>query len=71
MGSLALKIGQNISNIRKKQGVAQEQLALIAGLDRSYMGRIERGEGNVTVKVIYGLAEALSCDISELLPKRI
>jgi transcriptional regulator with XRE-family HTH domain len=37
-------------------------------MDRSYAGRIERGEVNITLEKVYQLAEVLECDVKELLP---
>ena len=45
MTELASLLGQKIRKARKEKGLSQEKLALMCGLDRSYMGRIERGEG--------------------------
>ena len=44
--------GRKVREIRKEQGLSQEALAARAGLDRSYMGHIERGEKNVTLTKI-------------------
>lgn len=53
-------VGQNIRMIRKSKGLSQEKLALDAGLDRSYVGGIERGERNTTVLNLFKLAQALN-----------
>ncbi|ELR67177.1 Transcriptional regulator, XRE family [Photobacterium marinum] len=49
-------------------GISQDKLALLADIDRSYVGRIERGEVNITLEKVYQLAEVLACDVRELLP---
>jgi len=36
-------LGDAIRRVRKKQGISQERLALLAEIDRSYIGRVERG----------------------------
>lgn len=59
--------GQKVREIRKSKGLSQEALADIAGVDRSYMGHIERGEKNITLTKIYQIAEALNINASELL----
>ena len=59
-------LGQRIRARRVKLGWSQEQLAEMAGLDRSLVGGIERGERNVTLKTICMLARALSCDVPAL-----
>lgn len=46
-----VKLGNNIRLLRKSKGLSQEQLALNAHIDRSYIGGIERGERNVTWNV--------------------
>lgn len=59
-------LGRRIRAQRKRIGLTQEQLALVADVDRSYYGAIERGERNVTFTVLYRLCLALRCDISLL-----
>ncbi|MDO8272043.1 MAG: helix-turn-helix transcriptional regulator [Gammaproteobacteria bacterium] len=66
---LALLLGKRIRDKRKSAGIAQESLALACGLDRSYMGRIERGEVNITVMSLCQIAQALNCSAQELLPE--
>jgi transcriptional regulator with XRE-family HTH domain len=57
--------GNRIRKIRKEKGVSQEALAALAGLDRSYMGHIERGESNITLSKIYQISDALGVSPSE------
>jgi transcriptional regulator with XRE-family HTH domain len=59
--------GQVVRSTRLEQGVSQEALADIAGLDRSYMGGIERGEHNVALINIQKIAAALDVSIAELM----
>ncbi|EGQ8259345.1 helix-turn-helix transcriptional regulator [Vibrio parahaemolyticus] len=68
MKDLAKRFGANLRGKRKDMGVSQDQLALQADIDRSYIGRIERGEVNITLEKVYQLAEVLKCDVRELLP---
>lgn len=65
---LAAAVGKCIVKMRKSKGLSQEKLALQAGMNRSYVGRVERGEVNLTVEKLYNFAEALGCDVKELLP---
>ena len=58
--------GQKIRDLRKSKGLSQEELSELAGLDRSYMGHIERGEKNVSLLKIYQISEALNVHISLL-----
>jgi transcriptional regulator with XRE-family HTH domain len=53
------RIGQAIRTIRKQKGLSQEALADAAGIDRSHMGKIERGERNVTLLNLWKIAVAL------------
>lgn len=47
-------------------GLSQETLAHESGLDRSYVGRVERGEHNLTFVSLVKLARALGCDVAGL-----
>lgn len=69
MGELSKIIGLKIRRQRQAAGINQEKLALQAEIDRSYMGRIERGEVNITVDKLYRLCMVLECEASDLLPK--
>ena len=60
-------LGDGIRARRKALDLSQEALADKAGIDRSHMGKIERGERNVTVLNVAKLAEALLCRPSDLL----
>lgn len=68
MKDLAIQFGLKLRNKRKELGISQDKLALLAEIDRSYAGRIERGEVNITLEKAYQLAEVLECDVRELLP---
>jgi len=69
MDEQVLKLfGKKIYKLRKERGLSQEMLADAAGIERSYMGTIERGERNPTFLKIYGIAKALKVSAGELLP---
>jgi len=68
MKDLAINVGLKIKVRRKEMGVSQDKLALLADIDRSYVGRIERGEVNITLEKLYEIAEVLDCDAKDLLP---
>lgn len=70
MANLSVLVGERIRLRRKRLKINQEKLALIADIDRSYMGRIERGEVNITLDKLYGLCAVLQCEAAELLPLR-
>jgi len=71
MKNLAKALGANIRARRKENGISQDALALECGLDRSYMGRIERGEVNITVEKLYQIASRLGCEPAYLLPTNV
>jgi transcriptional regulator with XRE-family HTH domain len=52
---------------RLARGISQEALAELAGLHRTYVGSVERGERNITVDNMEALAKAMELDISHLL----
>lgn len=59
-----LLIGSNIRVIRQGAGLTQEKLALKTGLDRSYIGGVERGERNISVLNLKKCADALKVDVT-------
>lgn len=68
MSELTVFFGQQVRKHRKQKNISQEKLALICNIDRSYMGRIERGEVNITLERIYEIARVLEVSVIELLP---
>jgi len=63
-----LRFGTRLRDLRKKQGLSQEQLAEEANLDRSYVGGVERGERNISLINITLLARALNVSIKDFFP---
>lgn len=59
-------LGQRIRARRRELAMSQEKLAHEASLDRSYVGRIERGEHNLTFTALIKLCRAMECDIAAL-----
>lgn len=59
-------LGQRIRVKRRLLGMSQEGLAHEAGLDRSYVGRIERGQHNLTFSALVKLSRAMKCDVAAL-----
>ncbi|HIE5095653.1 MAG: XRE family transcriptional regulator [Stenotrophomonas sp.] len=57
----------NVRRLRKERGMSQEQLAEAAGVHRTYVGMIERGEKNVTIYNIERIAKALDVSPGSLL----
>ncbi len=54
--------------LEKKNLMSQEQLALLTTIDRSYLGRIERGKYSITVEKLYQISQTLNVDPKILLP---
>ena len=66
MQQLAKVLGKDICAERKAKGLSQDNLALICKVGRSYMGRIERGEVNITIEKLYQIASMLECEPATL-----
>jgi len=61
------KFGNRVREERLKKSLSQEELALKAGVHRTYIGMIERAEKNITLANIEKIAKALKIDITNLL----
>lgn len=64
-----IALGKVLRSTRLEKGFSQEAVALLAGIDRSYMGGIERGEHNLSMVNLHKLAQALNVSISDLIQK--
>ncbi|MCY4641513.1 MAG: helix-turn-helix transcriptional regulator [Gammaproteobacteria bacterium] len=60
------KFGCRLRNIRSEKGISQEELASLAGVHRTYIGGIERGERNVSLRNIFAISHALGIETTEL-----
>lgn len=60
-------LGGAIKRIRLEKEISQERLALLAEVDRSYVGRVERGDNNAAILTLARLAKALDISIAELM----
>jgi len=65
--NILASFGTALRATRKRLGVSQEELALKCGIDRAYMGAIERGEQNPGLLHIYKIATALGVKIENLM----
>jgi transcriptional regulator with XRE-family HTH domain len=63
---ILLRFGERLRKLRKQRGLSQEAFAGICGLDRTYIGGIERGERNISLRNIEVIAKALGLSVSEL-----
>ena len=66
MESILIRFGKAVRERRKRLGVSQEEFADMCGLDRSYVGGVERGERNISLENIGRIAKALGISLSEL-----
>jgi transcriptional regulator with XRE-family HTH domain len=60
-------VGKNIRKLRKAKGYSQEELAMKAGVNRSYLGYIERGDKNLNLTTLRQIALALKVHPSVML----
>ncbi len=65
--NILARLGVGIRAARKAAGLSQEEFADAAGIDRSHMGKIERGERNLTLLNLHRIARALNLQASDLL----
>lgn len=63
--NIEIRFGQTIRALRQQKGLTQEKLGELAGLNQSYVGDIERGERNPSLRTINNLCRALGLSVSE------
>lgn len=61
------RVAHNLRQARQVSGLSQEALADLAGLHRTYVGSVERGERNISIDNVERLAQALGIDPVDLL----
>lgn len=66
--SICARFGRQLRNLRVSKDISQEELADLAGLHRTYISSVERGERNVTLETVEKLAGALNVPLSRLMP---
>jgi len=66
-GDLQRALGRNLRAYREARGLSQEAFAGVLGVHRTYMGGIERGERNLTLRSVERIASRLSLEPLELL----
>jgi transcriptional regulator with XRE-family HTH domain len=62
-----VRLGAAIRAMRKDLGMSQEELALLSGVERGNMGKIERGENNLSVLNLERIAKAVNSTAAEIL----
>lgn len=68
MSDVPVRFGKKLREVRQRAGISQEKLADLAGLHRTYVSSVERGERNVSIITIERLADALKVTMSDLMP---
>lgn len=63
-----IKLGKKIRELRKEKGFSQENFAYEVGLDRTYMGSVERGERNIAALNLIKIAKTLKVEVGSLFP---
>ncbi len=66
-GQLQKTVGRNLRRYRLERGYSQEAFADYMGVHRTYMGAVERGERNLTLKTLERIADFLEVDPRALL----
>jgi len=66
-GELQRRVGRNLRAYREQQGLSQEAFADAVGVHRTYMGGLERGERNLTLKSLERIANLIEVDPLQLL----
>lgn len=64
---IAISFGKRVREERIKRGLSQEKFAEFAGLHRTYIGMVERGEKNITLNNIEKIAKALEISLDKLM----
>lgn len=67
--TVQVRFGQRIRELRRMRRMSQAALAEASGLSYKFVGEIERGVGNPTLKTMASLAAAFECDLTELLSR--
>lgn len=71
MCDIKLLIGTRIKELRKERSISQENLALLADLDRTYITSVENGKRNVSIVNIEKIANAMNVDIYQFFNSKL
>ena len=69
VGDLQKTVGRSLRAYRMERGLSQEAFAEVLGVHRTYMGGVERGERNLTLKSLERLAEQIGVEVLTLLQR--
>lgn len=64
-----VKLGEKIRTLRTSKGYSQEEIADASGMGHTYMGRVERGEKNISIQNLIQIAFALNVEAGILVPR--
>jgi transcriptional regulator with XRE-family HTH domain len=67
MDDICTRVGSSIRKQREEMGISQEKLAGLSELHRTYIGQVERGEKNLTLRSLERIARALGRNAKDLL----
>ena len=68
MNNLIQEFAEKVRVMRLEKNISQDALSKLTDIDRSYIGRIDRGEVNITLDKLFKISKALECQPSELMP---
>lgn len=69
MNDLIQQFSEKVRVLRLEKNISQDALSKLTDIDRSYIGRIDRGEVNITLDKLFKISKALECQPSELMPQ--
>lgn len=69
MNYLIQQFSEKVRVLRLEKNISQDALSKLTDIDRSYIGRIDRGEVNITLDKLFKISKALECQPSELMPQ--
>ncbi|WP_133407296.1 helix-turn-helix domain-containing protein [Parashewanella tropica] len=68
MSYLIQQFAQKLRTLRTKKNISQDALSKLTDIDRSYIGRIDRGEVNISLDKLFKISKALECQPADLMP---
>jgi len=68
VNNLIQEFAEKVRVMRLEKNISQDALSKLTDIDRSYIGRIDRGEVNITLDKLFKISKALECQPSELMP---
>ena len=63
---ILLKLGEKLKILRKEKGYTQEYLAEKVGIHPTYIGKIESGKNNISIKMLFRISRALKVKLSDI-----